>query len=120
MKKYAALCLNCRNSFTEEQIAGASACPSCGSKSIPADPNDASTVTLTNHEWRLICIWAHNWGKEHSVEGNPIDGIVGEMRKQNPDMPCLTMDEEFAAVKKEFPTAEMYDGKGNKTGGDLN
>ena len=117
---FAALCLTCRGKFTAQQIEGATACPKCGSNSVPADPNELATITLTEHELKILCMWAHNWGKEHATGTNPVDGIVNEIRSQCSALPPLTMDEEFSGIKKAFPTAEMHDGKGNKIGGELN
>jgi predicted RNA-binding Zn-ribbon protein involved in translation (DUF1610 family) len=109
-----ALCMSCRRQFTEDEIAGATGCPACGSQSIPADPRKTMTATLTTHEWRLLCIWAHNWGEQCSKHGNPISGIADAIREQNPTAPPLTMGEEMAGVRKAFPTAKMYDNDGNE------
>lgn len=120
MSEYVALCTHCRRTFTQAEISGANSCPGCGSKSVPADPRKTMTATLTTHEWRLLGIWAHNWGEKHSVGGNPIDGIMGEVRRQNPEAPPLTMSEEFAGIKKEFPTAEIVKSDGSRDKGGLN
>ena len=119
-KPHVAMCVHCRRRFTEDQIAGAKGCPACGNAGVPADPRKTATITLTHHEWRLLGIWAHNWGEQCAKGNNPIDAIVGEIRSQMPDLPPLTMGEEFAGIKKLYPTAEMIDEKGNKIAGGLN
>jgi len=122
MSEAVAMCVKCRRTFTEQEIAGANGCPACGDKGVPADPRKTATVTLTAHEWRLLGIWAHNWGEQCSKGTNPIDSIVGEIRRQSPDLPPLTMGEEFAGIKKLYPTVEIVevvDGKTTKTGGEL-
>lgn len=106
MSDYAALCVTCRSLFTEAEIATANSCPTCGSESIPADPNKTATITLTHHEWRLLCIWAHNYGEGLKSSFNPINSIVGEMHKQA-ELPPLTMMEEFKEIKAEFPGARL-------------
>lgn len=113
-----ALCLRCRRSFTEQEVAGTTTCPGCGDKGVPADPRKTVTITLTTHEWRILCIWAHRWAAEKVKEDvNVIDGIVGAIRQQKPDMPPLTMAEEFMGVKKMYPGAKLYDEDGNEQGG---
>lgn len=119
-KPQVAMCVCCRRRFTEAEISGAKGCPACGDAGVPADPREIATITLTHHEWRLLGIWAHKWGEQCAKLRNPVDGIVGEMRRQAPDLPPLTMGEEFAGVKKLYPSAEMFDGNGNKIAGELN
>lgn len=114
MAEYVALCTHCRKYFTEEEIKNATACPSCGTTGVPADPREKSTATLTNHEWRLLCIWASNYAdhiKGQSADApKVIEGIVNEIRKQNPVIPPLTIMEEFAQVKRKYPGSKLIKG----------
>lgn len=115
MNEKVAMCMNCRRQFTDAEIAGATGCPACGSQGVPADPRKTMTVTLTTHEWRLLCIWAHNWGEQCGTKhGNPINGIADAIREQNPTAPPLTMGEEMAGVRQAFPDAKMYDKDGHE------
>lgn len=95
------MCLKCRNSFTQEEIDNKNACPNCGDTKVPADPRKMYTTTLTEHEWRILCIWASNYG--NSIKSEAIEYIINEIRRQNPDIGPLSMSEEFSAVKKALP-----------------
>lgn len=99
-----ALCVMCRSTFTEEQIAKATECPACGSKGVPADPKAKATLTLTHHEWRILFIWADQWARFIAKDDQPghdspgtIAALVAEAQRQAPDLPPLTL---FGDVRK--------------------
>jgi predicted nucleic acid-binding Zn-ribbon protein len=105
------LCVNCRATFSEEEVKGWG-CPSCGNKGVPADTRAKSTVTLTSHEWKILTIWADNWARrvcaEKDQEGNDsvacITAILNEMRRQAPEMSGLTMGEQVQEVADHLGT----------------
>jgi hypothetical protein len=94
----AALCMQCRSTFTEEQIAGANECPACGNKGLPADPRKTATLKLTHAEWRVLFIWADQWARHIVEDDRPgydspgtIAALVAEAKRQAPDLPALTL-----------------------------
>lgn len=95
------LCLLCRSTFTDEETVGANACPKCGNRGLPANVNDKATLTFTHHEWRLLFIWASNWAdhiKNNDQAGYDSPGtimaLIGEARRQVPDLPALSLWED--------------------------
>jgi hypothetical protein len=109
----AARCIDCEGEFTEEQIAGASACPGCGSVGIPCDPANDVQVTVNWHELRILGIWAENWALKHR-DSDPrmcstIKTITRRLEGQHPKRTPLTLTGEIA----EIPGAELH------VGGDL-
>lgn len=110
------LCVNCRATFSEDEIDGWG-CPKCGNKGVPADTRKKSTVTLTNHEWQILTIWADNWARKMCAKSDQdgvdsvtcITAIINEMRRQAPSMSGLTIHEQIQEVADHFGTkAEMY------------
>jgi hypothetical protein len=99
MKK-TVLCLDCRSTFTDKEIEGANCCPTCKSTGIPASLLEKHTLTLTDHEWRCLFIWAGNYAATLDMIGiNPekvIEGIAREAKRQEPTMPNLSL---FADVQ---------------------
>ena len=97
-----ARCVTCRSEFTEEQIKGANACPSCGSDGVPADPRKDVTITINPHELRILTIWASNWAAEKCDDGarRSLKGILGALRHQLPGVALTFLDEvkELAAA----------------------
>lgn len=108
------LCIQCRSVFTDEQISGHSACPSCGSKSVPGDTRQRETLTLTHHEWRVLFMWAENWAGrclESDPEfKSPIPSIMREAKRQAPTMPGLSLMSDIQQVANAFGRVEMLDG----------
>lgn len=112
------LCIECRGLFSEKDVEQpTNACPGCGSIGIPGDVSFKHTIDLTDHEWRLLFMWAHNHARsmEQSRE-SVIDSIIKEVRNQHPDMPPLSMREEFEGLQREFGIegVEMTDSQGKK------
>lgn len=107
------LCVLCRGEFTDKEVENASACPKCGSKTLPADLKRKFSFSLTEHEWRILTIFAHN----HSSTCDAVDtveSILKEMRKQNPDVGPLSMKEEMETLREAYPDAKMYSSDGKE------
>ena len=108
MNELVAMCVRCRSEFTDEQIRGAKACPSCGSTGVPADPRDKQTITLCAHEWRILFIWASNWAAQcdrRDTDSNAesvISAIEKEAKRQSAALPSLSMKEEIQDVANSF------------------
>lgn len=104
------LCLDCRYRFTEVEMAGASLCPHCESNGVPADLRKSHTITLSDHEWRVLFMWAERWagrlaGMDEAgmddLAGNPLMVILGIAecaRLQQPSLPALTLAAEVRAA----------------------
>lgn len=105
------LCLSCRGRFTEAEIASAARCPACGNGGVPADTRQGHAITLTDHEWRVLFMWAESWAG-HCNEGLRVDpsigmpgvirGIAAEARRQHPDLPALTFAAELQDLAEEI------------------
>lgn len=94
------LCLCCRSRFSKAELdaAQASACPACGSKDIPADLGHTHTLQLTDHEWRVLFMWAERWAEHHDTRHDDgvdmlrvLRGIAAEARRQEPTLPNLSL-----------------------------
>jgi hypothetical protein len=89
------LCVHCRSKFTDAALEGATSCPACGTRGVPANLSEKHTVTLTDHEWRIVFMWADNYANSiKDDEGSArecIAGIRSEVKQQCPDMPSLTL-----------------------------
>ena len=132
------LCIKCRSTFSIEELEKLEKenedvrgrCPECLDSGIPANTDDMATLTLTHHEWRILFIWANNWGqqcdrtaiKENTELENPrqsieaIEAIAREVRKQAPDLPALSIFEEIQQVADKFDTkAVVVDSDGQQT-----
>ncbi len=109
------LCLRCRSVFTEAQIEGHQACPTCGDKGVPGDTRLKAALTLTHHEWRILFMWAENWAAYCSRQDeqfvSPIPGIIRDAHKQAPDLPGLTLMEEVQEVANKFGKVTVHQGE---------
>lgn len=100
------MCPNCRTRFTEEEISGATKCPKCSNKGVPADANKTAMLTLTTHEWRVLFMWATRWAEEycakHDRPGYDSPGLMrslrAEARRQVPQLPPLSLQEEVGEI----------------------
>lgn len=119
MSDLTTMCIQCRQFFTDEQTKGANACPGCGSRSVPADPREKATITLTHHEWRILFMWAENWGAQCDqrppVEGEErtsaecIAGMIAEAQRQAPGLTGLTLRQQVQEVVDGFGVkAELH------------
>lgn len=102
------LCVHCRATFTDAEIQGKNCCPRCGNKGVPADMRSRATVTLTYHEWRILFIWADNWGRQCGREdanfSSPISGIIKDVHRQAPELPGLTLGAEVQELANTLGT----------------
>jgi hypothetical protein len=89
----AARCVTCGGEFTEEQIQGATACPTCGDKGVPVDPANDVELRINWHELRLLTIWSDNWARENCDEGarRAHAAILRRLRAQHPEKSGLTI-----------------------------
>lgn len=107
------LCVLCRGTFSDADVDGHIGCPRCGSTSVPADTRKIGQVTLTNHEWRILTIWAMNWAEQ--CDRNQPSGtsrqcataIINEIRRQAPSLKNLTFTEELQEVANAYGRVEM-------------
>lgn len=115
------LCLRCRAVHTDEQVEGASACPSCGDKGLPGDTRKKSTLTLTHHEWRVLFMWAMNWATDVCAKSDRpgidstalMEALVREAKRQAPELPSLTLMGDVQDVANAFGTkAEVHTAAG--------
>lgn len=112
------LCLMCRSVFSDDETKGASACPNCSDEGIPGDTDKSSSLRLTDHEWRIIFMWATNWaegpcGKENDRAARLMGVLRREAKKQSPDLPALTLSEEVQDAVDSVPgvsKAELISG----------
>jgi predicted nucleic acid-binding Zn-ribbon protein len=113
------LCLLCRSAFSDAEIEGASGCPRCGNTGVPADTNETGEVKLTKHEWRILCMWADNWGAKcdrgtkdrgepDRQSGAVVRGIIREIQRQAPHLGALTFGEELQEVANTFGKVEHH------------
>lgn len=108
------LCVLCRGTFSDADVADCIGCPRCGSTSVPADTRETGTATLTNHEWRILTLWAMNWAEQ--CDRNQPSGtsrqcataIINEIRRQAPTLKNLTFAEELQEVANTFGKVEMH------------
>jgi hypothetical protein len=87
-----ARCTTCRSEFTDAELEGKKACPSCGSTGVPCDPRKDTQITINPHELRILTIWASNYaeamtGDEGLSCQRSLKGILGNLSKQLPDTP---------------------------------
>ena len=105
-----ARCLICRSEFTREQIKGFNVCPNCGTDSLPCNPHDDIAITINPRELATLTMWAMHYAnsiKETSPDSpKVIKALCNHLRKQIPDCPALTLDEEIDGLKKEFGVVE--------------
>jgi DNA-directed RNA polymerase subunit RPC12/RpoP len=104
-----ARCIKCSDEFTDIQLEGVHACPSCGTKSIPMHPQEDVTLKINWHELRILIIWAENWAREcdKNAENDPdhenmlltIMTIAQRLQQQYPDKTKLTLFSEIRELR---------------------
>lgn len=105
-------CTVCRQEFTDEQLEGATACPSCDTTSVPCAVENDVTIQINWHELRILGIWAENWARhmketgEHATGPGVISAIAQAIQAQHPDKPPITLTGELREIRKEFPKME--------------
>jgi DNA-directed RNA polymerase subunit RPC12/RpoP len=106
-EKIIARCTVCTAEFTEAQLASATSCPACGTKSIPCDPANDVSVSINWHELRILGCWAEFWA-HHNHDHDPgmetvLAAIVKRLESQHPTRTRLTLSGEI----REIPGAEL-------------
>ena len=74
-------------------------CPNCGTISIPCSYAKQVNVSINIHELRLLCIWAERWAGQTDADQNVVYAIATRLRKQLTSKECLTLADEFTALK---------------------
>lgn len=105
-RKETTWCTLCGARFADDEIQGATACPKCGDKGIPCDPNNDVSIRVNWHELRILGIWAEFWAqdcKKKQVE-NParvevVHAITRRLQRQFPDKTPLTLSGEIMQIK---------------------
>ena len=125
MKIISARCVKCNGVFSKEETIGKIACPACGTKSLPVNPEDDVTIKINIHELRILGIWAENYAvisdnKEldnayHESLKDTVNAITQRIRRQlkklEKDCP-LTLSQEMEDLQSVCPSAELWrDGK---------
>lgn len=116
-------CTVCAAEFTEEEITGATSCPSCGTKGVPCSIEQDLDLRINWHELRILCIWASNYaqslGDEHKLSLNAIIGRLEPQRKEG--WPALTLLGEIRELSEQLEKegydctdVDLYDEQGNK------
>jgi hypothetical protein len=112
-----AWCTLCGARFTAAEIDGHSACPKCGTKGVPCDPNKDMAVVVNWHELRILGIWAENWAQhcERASPGDPgnatvttVHAITRRLQRQHPDETPLTLSGEIMQIKDHGIGIEGY------------
>ena len=116
-RKETTWCTMCGARFTHAEIDGAQACPKCGDKGIPCDPNLDVSVRVNWHELRILGIWAESWAQhcERSSAGSKdnarvqvIHAITRRLERQFKEMTPLTLSGEIMQVKDHGYGIEGY------------
>lgn len=103
-----ARCVQCDTDFTEEQLQGQSACPACGTKSLPCDPTKDVQIKINTHELRILTIWADNWARAHGEPQSQktLSCILQRLATQLPGTP-LTLASEIKDLQDAGYDAEL-------------
>lgn len=90
-----ARCVQCDSEFTEEQLQGQQACPTCGTTSLPCDPAKDVTIKINTHELRILTIWADNWIQAHGEPQSKktLSCIIQRLAAQLPKTPLTLASE---------------------------
>lgn len=117
-------CTRCAAEFCDAEIAKASACPACGSKSVPCAIAHDVTPTINWHELRILVMWAERWEENFTSTGSERDlasrgavaAIAGRLMRFRPEgAPGLRFADDISELQDHFPGAEVRDAAGNVT-----
>lgn len=110
-----ARCLECDGEFSEEDIAGKTACPKCAAQVPPVDPKNDVTVKLNWHELRILGCFADNWAREKCGprQVRTLAGIFDRLEAQHPGRTPLSLAREVREIQADHPNATLLDGSGN-------
>lgn len=85
-------CTDCASTFSYEELNGQTACPTCGTKSIPCDIANDVDIHLNWHELRILTIWASNWSEKCDAQGKrTLASIIKRLEDQHPGRSPLTL-----------------------------
>lgn len=119
MEQKTILCTHCRSEFTDDETMNATDCPACHTRGVPANLLEKHTVTLTDHEWRIIFIWADNWTKnikdDNGSAAECMRGIRSCVKKQCPDFPSMTLLDDIQDAANATGIKMEYHSGGEKT-----
>jgi hypothetical protein len=108
------LCMECGEQIDSSKYpAPLIACPACGSVATPADLDKLLTIQISQHELRILTIWASNWAKQINTT-KPISVILDRLGMQT-SVP-LSLEQEFADIRAEYgpENVRFYDANGNE------
>lgn len=110
-------CTTCRAEFTDDEIEGKSACPSCGGTGVPMAIAQDITLRINWHELRILTIWASNYAgaKDFPIASRQaLESILKQLEAQRPEgFAPLTLAGEVRQLQEAGYDAEMRDGEGN-------
>lgn len=106
-------CTICDAEFNLGELAGASSCPKCGTRSVPMNPSKDRTIRINEHELRILTIWADNWARAHcdAQAQKALAAIVQRLNAQLHDVP-LTLFGEVKSLQDAGFDGELVDSKG--------
>lgn len=111
------LCVECRSTFSDEEIEGHTSCPHCGSTGIPADLNDMVEIKITAHELRILTIWASNYA--YSIKRSSpsavevVEGICKGLKGQTPNTHLSLLSELQEAADTLGVKGELHNSDGD-------
>jgi hypothetical protein len=121
-EKITTRCVQCDAEFTSAQLAGVKACPGCGTKSVPLDPDDDVTIRINKHELRLLTMWSSNYVdsivapndrelEQKAAAQKTLVAVRRRLSAQLPELP-LTLADEVRGIQATGVDAELLDGRG--------
>jgi hypothetical protein len=87
-------CTDCASEFSDEELANASTCPTCGTKSVPCAIKDDVSLKINWHELRILTIWASNYAESPGMEDHSrrtLRSILRRLQDQHPGKTALTL-----------------------------
>ena len=88
-----------------ESFEGLSACPSCGTDSIPCSNADQINISINTHELRILTIWAERWVMameneyDQANSATTLRAITGRISKQLEKPVSLLLSDEIQQIK---------------------
>jgi len=94
-------CTACSAEFSDEEIAGCSACPTCSNPGIPCAIDQDVTVNINWHELRILGMWASFWADTKAFDNErgqhsrrTLKAILARLQAQHPDKAALSLSGE--------------------------
>lgn len=103
-------CTDCYEEFSEEEIESATACPACGTSSVPMVIKNDVLLPINWHELRILTIWASNYAEKLPDDSRmALHKILKRLDKHRPEgCSALTLVGEIKELQEVFPTASLY------------